>query len=134
MAVVATRRVVVRTTEAPLVTEQVVARPVGVRKGYLLRTDDDQWSWEDLRDYVADKIVDLSGHQIARNAVRAKAIFSSFCERWKEFAVPIARYAFEGPDRGWWKGAIIGFERFCKGSDPYFAGEIADLLMAAAQE
>lgn len=84
------------------------------------------WTWENLRDYVVSRIESISG-PFPRDPLREKAIFSGFINRWGAQAGPIAKFAFETMN-GRWKGAPISVSRFCKGSDPYFACEIAQRL------
>ncbi len=130
--VTASTRVIVE--QAPCVAETVTVRrlPAPVGKGYLLR-EPHQWTAEDLRDYVVDQIVRVSGRAIPRNSVKEMSIFKRFLETYQEFSGSIAQYAFEGPDNGWWNNAPIGIERFCRGSDKWFADKICDKLIAAAQ-
>lgn len=120
--------------QRPSVTGQAVVRslPVNTSKGYLIRPDD-QWTPADLRDYVVDKIVERDGRQFPRNPAKEMSIFTAFVARYQEFSGAIARYAFDGPDAGWWCNAPIGIERFCKGSDLWFANKILDSLIEAAQ-
>lgn len=87
--------------------------------GYLGKTDD-QWGWEDLRDYVVREIEARHGVQ-PRDFRKESGIFKSFMTRYGADAVPIARLAFSPVFDGWWKSAPISVTRFCKGSDPYFA-------------
>jgi hypothetical protein len=84
------------------------------------------WSWEQLRDYVVDQIVSHHGN-FPRNPLRESGIFKGFLARHGDRAGEIAIYAFEGC-KGWWKNSPIGVERFTKGSDPWFAEEIVSIL------
>jgi hypothetical protein len=116
------------TGPVPVVTETVRLVPVTTANAsHLLKADAD-WSAEDLRNYVMGEIERLHGPQI-RDAVKEKAIFTSFMGRWGAQAVPIARFAFE-VQRGLWSRAPISRNRFTKGSDPYFAQKIAERLDA----
>lgn len=112
------------------VGERVTVRPLaGPAAAYLLKPDH-EWAWSDLRDYVIANICEVSGRPVPRDVAKEKAIFAGFLARYQEFAGTIARHAFEGPDGGWWRGAVIGVNRFCKGSDPYFADVIVGRLVA----
>jgi hypothetical protein len=85
------------------------------------------WAWDDLRDYVVSGIEDRFG-AFPRDTRKESGIFKSFLARWGEQAQAIARYAFEVAD-GRWAGAPISVNRFCKGSDPYFAEVIVARLV-----
>lgn len=109
---------------APVVQETVRVTPVA-GAAYLMKPDS-QWTWEDLRDYVMGQIVAYHGPQL-RNPVKEAGIFKGFMARYGDKAVGIARFAFE-QQRGMWQRAPISVTRFCKGSDPYFADQIARRL------
>lgn len=109
---------------APTVKETVRVTPA-TGAAYLLK-DDSQWTWEDLRDYVMGQIEQFHGPQV-RNPMKEKAVFESFMKRWEDKAVAIARFSFE-VERGMWQRAPISVNRFCKGSDIYFAAKIAEKL------
>ncbi len=109
---------------APVIRETVRVTAVA-GAAYLLK-DDDAWSWEDLRDYVMAQIEQYHGPQV-RNTTKEAAVFKSFLDRHGEHAVRIARFAFE-VNRGMWQRAPISVNRFCKGSDPYFADKIKSRL------
>jgi len=108
----------------PVVREVVIATPIA-GAAYLLK-DDQDWTTDDLRDYVMGQIESIHGPQV-RNAVKEMSIFRSFRERWGAKAPAIARFAFE-VHRGMWQRAPISVNRFCKGSDQYFAAIIAERL------
>lgn len=105
----------------------VVRRPSEART-HLLKSDD-KWGWEELRDYVVEQIEDRSG-PFPRDGMREAAIFKRFCDTWKAEAPAIARYAFEVHD-GRWAGAPIRIQRFCRGSDEFFARPIQEKILAA---
>lgn len=88
----------------------------------VLLAADQEWGWRELRDYVVAQIVDRHG-VFPRNEKKEAGIFKAFCTRWGTAAPVIARFAFEQMD-GFWMGAPISVNRFCKGSDPYFAERI----------
>lgn len=113
------------TTETvPVVTERVTVTAVA-GAAYLMKPDA-QWTWEDLRDYVTGQIEQFHGPQV-RNPVKEASVFKAFLGRHGEQAVGIARFAFE-VQRGMWQRAPISVNRFCKGSDPFFADPIKDRL------
>lgn len=82
--------------------------------------------WRVLRDYVVEQVMKYSG-SFPRDGAKEKAIFRSFLARWGDKAMPIARVAFE-VHQGVWHNAPIRIQRFCIGSDPYFASIIAKNL------
>jgi hypothetical protein len=109
---------------APVVRETVRVTAVA-GAAYLLK-EDGSWSWEDLRDYVMSQIEQYHGPQV-RNTTKEAAVFRSSLDRHGDKGVRIARYAFE-VNRGMWQRAPISVNRFCKGSDPYFADKIKSRL------
>lgn len=118
------RSAVQQSPATPVVKESVRVTPVA-GSSYLMKPDS-QWTWEDLRDYVMGQIVAHHGPQL-RNPVKEAGIFKGFMARYGDKAVGIARFAFE-QQRGMWQRAPISVTRFCKGSDPYFADQIAKRL------
>lgn len=108
-----------------MVTQSVTIRRPETRATHLAAKSS-EWGWESLRDYVVSRIEAISG-PFPRDPLREKGIFSGFVNRWGAQAGPIAEFAFETME-GRWKGAPISINRFCKGSDPYFAREIAERL------
>lgn len=108
----------------PVVRETVRVTPVAAAS-YLLKADED-WTAENLRDYVMGQIEQFHGPQL-RNPMKEGAIFKSFLGRYGDKAVKIARFAFE-VERGMWHRAPISATRFCKASDQYFADVIAERL------
>lgn len=115
----------VRTVTEVMVEESVriVHKPSQAR-AYLGKSE---WAWDDLRDYVVTQIEERYG-AFPRDSRKESGIFKSFLARWGGKAQPIARYAFEMAD-GRWAGAPIGVNRFCKGSDPFFAEVISARLV-----
>lgn len=105
------------------VTSTVTTAPVTeTAKGYLMKHVD-QWTWQDLRDYVITSATERFGPQL-RDAVKEKSIFSSFVNRYgPERAAMVAMVAFNVYE-GMWASAPVGVTRFCKGSDRYFADVI----------
>jgi hypothetical protein len=88
---------------------------------------DAEWDWHDLRDYVMREMEAVHGPQV-RNSIKEKAIFSSFITRHgAATSAAIARFAF-GFSKGMWANAPISVNRFCKGSDRFFADPIKQRL------
>jgi hypothetical protein len=85
------------------------------------------WDWSDLRDYVVAQIEQRFG-PFPRDAKKEAGIFKSFISRHPDEAVSIAKFAFE-VENGYWAGAPISVNRFCKASDPYFADKIKPRMM-----
>lgn len=113
----------------PVVQQQVtLSRPTGVATSYLMKPDA-EWGWADLRDYVIHEIEQRHGPQL-RDTKKETGIFKGFMSRWGEQSIAIARAAFGPAHNGMWRGAPIAVQRFCKGSDPYFAKVLADRLSA----
>jgi hypothetical protein len=111
---------------APTVVETVTVTTLPSEARGFLSRDDAQWSWSDLRDYVVHEIERRFG-TFPRDAKKEFGIFSRFVKEHGEQAAAIAKYAFEVCD-GWWQGAPISVNRFCKGSD--FAAPIKQSLVA----
>jgi hypothetical protein len=114
----------------PHVRERVTVTPLPAKVSsgatHVL-TATENWTWSELRDYVIREIELRHGAQ-PRDPRKEKGIFSSFLGRWPDGqAVRIAKAAFEVHD-GWWANAPIGVNRFCKGSDPFFAERIITQL------
>lgn len=105
--------------------EPIVNQPRNERKAFLA-VESDAWTWEELRDYVVTEI-QSRGWQQPRNLKTEPSIFQRFKNKWGSQAGPIAQCAFTRYD-GWWMGAPISINRFCKGSDPYFAEKIVQNL------
>jgi hypothetical protein len=121
-------------TAVPTVTQQVAVRPLApAARGYLTRPDA-EWSWADLRDFVIYEIWSRlpAGVELPRDATKESGIFKGFLARWPAPAgVLIARRAFAKPNDGWWEGSPIRVERFCAGSDRFFAHPLAEQVLAA---
>lgn len=112
-------------SQAPQVESVVTVTPVRQQDSatHLINAGE-QWTWQQLRDYVVTQIQHFHGPQPS-NPVKEKAIFSGFLSRWGSDAVIVARAAFEVHD-GMWHSAPISVNRFCKASDAYFAAPILD--------
>lgn len=109
-------------------TEKVVAGSVS--KTFLTGSEHGgDWTWEQIRDFVVAGIEQNVGY-FPRNPLTESGIFKSFKSRWGDLAGPIAIYSIDVAG-GWWQNAPISVNRFCKGSDEYFAKIIAERLESA---
>jgi hypothetical protein len=86
--------------------------------GYKLKPDE-QWGWEELRDYVVDQVEAHFG-LFPRDLPKEVSIMKSFTERFGPDAPRIARAAYEVYN-GYWGGAPIRLARFTRASDEWFA-------------
>lgn len=111
---------------APVITQSVSSRLAPSASSRHVMKPVAEWGWEEVRDYVVSSIEKVHG-PFPRNFKTEGSIFKSFCNRWGAKAGAIASLAFEEFD-GMWKGAPISVNRFCIGSDPYFAAPLADRL------
>lgn len=105
-------------SEARAISDRVVA---SASRTHLTATG--EWTWEQLRDYTVSQIEQKWGAR-PRDPMKEAGIFKGFISRWGSQAETIARIAFE-VHGGIWNGAPVSVQRFCKGSDPYFAAVIA---------
>jgi hypothetical protein len=64
-----------------MVREEVGIQPQGPSKTTHIALADEQWGWEQLRDYVVTQIEKVNGI-FPRNRITEKAIFTSFAKRW----------------------------------------------------
>jgi hypothetical protein len=88
----------------------------------------EEWTWQQLRDYVINQIERTVGVQPRQPSFKEEAIFTGFIKRHgARRASQIARHGFE-VCRGYWKNAPISVNRFCANSDPYFAAPIIEHL------
>lgn len=122
--VVTAPSVTVEQTPAPVIKQTVVARPTGSSSHVMKPVE--AWGWEEVRDYVVTSIEARHG-AFPRNFKTEGSIFKSFTNRWGNQAGRIAQIAFEEFE-GMWKGAPISVNRFCIGSDPYFAQPLSERL------
>ena len=113
--------------QAPQVESVVTVTPVRQQSAasHLISTGE-QWSWQQLRDYVVTQIQHFHGPQPS-NPVKEKSIFTGFLSRWGSDAVIVAKAAFEVHE-GMWHSAPISVNRFCRASDAYFAAPILDRI------
>jgi hypothetical protein len=109
---------------APVLTQTVTTKPVASGGAKHVLKPAEQWGWEEVRDYVVSSIEARHG-AFPRNFKTEGSIFKSFTNRWGTKAGAIAKAAFEEFD-GMWKGAPISVNRFCVGSDPYFAAPLSE--------
>lgn len=120
MLPIGTTHVEVTVVSSPRIEALASSVIPSVGRADLLGTGD---PWEAIRDYVVRKIEQRWG-QFPRNAIKEASVFKSFAQRWGDMAMPIARLACE--EMGCiWESAPISVNRFCKGSDPYFAAVLA---------
>lgn len=117
------------TASAVTLTDEVavIARP-SESKSFVARAEG-EWTWSDLRDYVVTQIEQRFG-TFPRDFKKEAGIFKSFLTRHGAAAGPIARLAFEIED-GYWAGAPISINRWCKNSDPFFADVLSARLVTA---
>lgn len=104
---------------------EVVPKPATSRTDLLVMGED--WSWEQMRDYVVHEIEARFG-AFPHDSIKEASIFKSFIGRHGKKAAAIAKHAFEVCD-GRWAGAPISVTRFCKNSDPFFAEVIVERLV-----
>lgn len=90
----------------------------------------ENWTWQQLRDYVLRACAERHGPAPVDD-IKTSAIFKAFHARWGTLAGPIARFAYQQQD-GYWRSAPVTPTRFCKASDDYFAAPIAERLTSAA--
>jgi hypothetical protein len=114
---------------APTVVQMVSVEPIQARTDLL--TDETEWTWAELRDYVVAQITERFG-AFPRDSRKEYGIFSRFLNTYGADAVAIAKYAFGPACDGWWGRAPISVNRFAKGSDPYFAKPILERLADAS--
>lgn len=121
-AVTPTRRRV-----TPGVSETVTVRPLpSIQPSTHLLSSDEDWGWEEIRDYVVGEIEGRWG-PFPRDFRKEATIFKRWAKQYGKDAPAIARYAFENCG-GTWKGAPISVNRFCKGSDQWFSDVILKAL------
>lgn len=118
------------TTASPSVTETVTLTPALSESRTHLLKPAEQWGWAEVRDYVVASYESRFG-AFPRDQRKEYGIFTRFAKEYGTMAGPIARYAFETCD-GWWMNATVTVNRFCKGSDKYFAEPILRRLNGAA--
>jgi hypothetical protein len=99
------------------ITERVEISPARPA-GYKLKPDN-EWGWEELRDYVVDMVEHYFG-LFPRDLPKEVSIMKSFTERFGHDAPRIARAAYE-VHKGYWGGAPIRLARFARASDEWFA-------------
>ncbi len=109
---------------SPSIVSESVTAVRSVAKAYVAKADEN-WTWSDLRDYVVGEIERRFG-VFPRDVRKEAGIFKSYLTRYPN-AAAITRYAFEVAD-GYWAGAPVSVNRWCRGSDPYFSDPIAKRL------
>jgi len=101
---------------SPTVQESVTFRPAP--KTFLVSGD---WTWRQLRDYIETQMNSRFDMRDDRDPAVVAGICKAFVSRWGgKRAEEIARYAYERKG-GVWMSNPVGFSRFTKNSDPYFA-------------
>lgn len=103
-------------SQSVVITERVEVTPSHV--SYKLKPDN-EWGWEELRDYVVDQVEQNFG-LFPRDLPKEVSIMKSFTERFGHDAPRIARAAYE-VYKGYWGGAPIRISRFTRASDEWFA-------------
>lgn len=117
------------TTVTPITTQ---ATATAITPAAHLIKPDEQWTPEDLRDYILAEVVKRQPAAAQRrNPAMEMAICRAFSERHGANAPRIARYAFTIA-QGWWNSSPIDFRRFSKASDAYFADIIIGRLPQAS--
>jgi hypothetical protein len=104
-------------TQSVTITERVEVGPLRPLS-YKLKPDN-EWGWEELRDYVVDMVEQHFG-LFPRDLPKEVSIMKSFMERFGHDAPRIARAAYE-VHKGYWGGAPIRIARFARASDEWFA-------------
>lgn len=94
-------------------------------KQHLLRGDE-QWGWQETRDYVMEQIQLRQGPQ-AWEGHKLIGIFKGFASRWGAETPAICRYVFEVCD-GIWMGRPVTVTSWCKGADHFFAEAITERI------
>lgn len=117
-------------TTAPQIVQTVQVDHTPARSDLLVDTE--QWTWAELRDYVAAEIIGRFG-PFPRIARKEYGIFSRYFGEFGSDGIAVARYAFGPVCDGWWGQAPISINRFCKASDPYFTVPILDRLVETGQ-
>lgn len=107
---------------APVLTESVSVTMLPSQSKTHLLKDSAGWGWSEIRDYVVSAIEARFG-SFPRDARKEAAIFKRFALQYGSDAGRIAQYAFETCD-GWWMNSPVSVQRFCRGSDLYFASPI----------
>lgn len=113
-------------TLSPGITERVSVTVLPSQSRSHMMVEDENWGWEEIRDYVVSEIEARYG-AFPRDARKEAGIFKRWVAKYKGDAVAIARYAFEVSD-GRWRKAPISINRFCKGSDQWFSDVILERI------
>ncbi len=113
------------TQQAPTVTQRVTIEQAPSRADLLVAAKD--WTWAELRDYVASEIMIRFG-AFPRDSRKEYGIFNRHMNTFGFDSIRIAEHAFGPVCEGWWGGAPISINRFCRASDPYFSTPILDRL------
>lgn len=116
-----------------MIVQRVEVVPQPSRSDLLVDTE--QWTWQELRDFVASQIVDRFG-PFPRDARKEYGIFNRYFASYGANGIAVAKFSFGPVLDGWWGKAPISVNRFCKASDPYFTVPILERLaeMGALQQ
>lgn len=114
---------------APTIVQQVTIEQVPARSDLLVETD--HWGWSELRDYVASEIISRFG-PFPRDSRKEYGIFNRYFGEFGQDGIKVAQFAFGPVCDGWWGGAPVSINRFCRASDPYFSIPILDRLAGRA--
>lgn len=118
-------QVVPQIQTAPTVVQQVTIEQVPARTDLLVESE--HWSWAELRDYVASEIINRFG-AFPRDSRKEYGIFNRYHSTYGDDGIKVAKFAFGPVLDGWWGGAPISVNRFCRASDPYFSEPILDRI------
>lgn len=120
------------TTEqvAPTIVQRVAVEQVATRSDLLTSTEG--WTWQEFRDYVCGEIQSRFG-AFPRDARKEYGIFNRYFGQYGQNGIKVAQFAFGPVCDGWWGGAPVSINRFCKASDSYFTVPILQRLKDAGQ-
>lgn len=106
---------------APTIVQRVSIEQVPARSDLLVEAE--HWGWMELRDYVASQIINLFG-PFPRDSRKEYGIFNRYFGAYGLDGIRVSEFAFGPVCEGWWGGAPISINRYCKASDPYFTEPI----------
>lgn len=110
-----------QTQTAPTVIQRVTVEPVAARSDLLVEAE--RWGWAELRDYVVAQIQTRFG-AFPRDARKEYGIFNRYFTAYGMDGIRVSEFAFGPVCEGWWGGAPISINRYCKASDAYFTEPI----------
>lgn len=112
---------------APTIIQKISIEQVPARSDLLLEAQ--HWGWSELRDYVASQIIGRFG-PFPRDSRKEYSIFNRYFNEYGQDGIAVSEFAFGPVCDGWWGGAPISVNRYCKASDPYFTQPILGRLAA----